>query len=56
MSKSVKQRRDLQRARKRMRETPAHEQLRQARDELRRDAESSGYILPRAPIYRGMDV
>lgn len=54
--KRVKQREDLKRARKRMRETPARVQLQQAREEWRREAEASGYIAPRVPHYRGMDV
>lgn len=55
MSEKLKQRDDLKRARARMRRTPAHVQLREAREELRREAEASGYIAPRAPNYRGVD-
>lgn len=56
MSEKLKQRQELKRARARMRRTPAHVQLREAREEWRREAEASGYIAPRVPHYRGMDV
>lgn len=56
MSEKLKQREELKRARARMRRTPAREQLQQAREEWRREAEASGYITPRVPHYRGMDV
>lgn len=53
MPEKLKQREELRRARARMRRTPAHVQLREAREELRREAEANGYIVPRVPIYRG---
>ena len=56
MPEKLKQRDELKRARARMRRTPAREQLQQAREEWRREIEASGYIVPRVPHYRGMDV
>lgn len=53
MSEKLKQREELKRARARMRRTPAHVQLREAREEWRREIEASGYIAPRVPHYRG---
>ena len=56
MKQKNQEREELRRARARMRRTPAREQLREAREEWRREAEASGYIAPRVPHYRGMDV
>lgn len=47
---------DLARARKRMRETSAREQLRQAREDMDRESQAAGHAMPRVPVYRGMDV
>lgn len=53
MKDKRQEREELKRARARMRRTPAHIQLREAREEYRREAEASGYIVPTLPQHRG---